>query len=215
MLKALVFDCWGTLFYTDLKPHPAAVFAERIGKNIHDYAFVKTFEKHFMLEKHYTYEMPVRELLKDLNNPSSDSRIKELTKDLEKVLDFTKAYPDTLEALKKLGKDYKLGMITNTDYLSFKKLKELFKVDKIFDTITKSYEIGILKPNIVIFEATLNKLCVNKNEAIMVGDSLKDDVEAAEIAGIRGVLIDRKNKYPNYSNKIISLNELQKYLSEG
>jgi 2-haloalkanoic acid dehalogenase type II len=215
MTKALVFDCWGTLFYTDLKPHPAAVFAEKIGKNIHDYAFVKTFEKHFMLEKHYTYETPVRDLLKELNIPLLDSRVKKLAEDLEKVLDFTKAYPDTLESLKKLGKDYKLGMITNTDYLSFKKLDELFGVDKIFDTITKSYEIGILKPTPGIFEATLSKLHVNKNEAIMVGDSLKDDVEAAKIAGIRGVLIDRKNKYPNYSNKIMSLNELQKYLSEG
>ncbi len=214
MLKALVFDCWGTLFYTDLKPHPAAVFAEKIGKNMHDYWFLKTFEKHFMLEKHYTYETPIRELLKELNIPPSESRVKELAKDLNKALGFTKAYPDTLQSLKKLGNDYKLGLITNTDYLSFKKL-ERFGVNKLFDTITKSYEIGMLKPNLGIFEATLIKLHANKNEAFMVGDSLKDDIEAAEKAGVRGVLIDRKNKYPNHYNKIISLNELQKYLAEG
>lgn len=214
MIKAIVFDCWGTLFYTDLT-HPAAFFAEKIGKNIHDYVFVKTFEKHFMLEKHYTYETPVRELLKELNLPSSDSRVKTLAEDLEKVLDFTKAYPGTLETLEKLGKGYKLGMITNTDYLSFKKLNELFRVDKIFDVITKSYEIGILKPNRMVFDITADKLGVRKSEMKMVGDSLKDDVEAAETIDIRGVLIDRNNKYPDYSNRIVSLNELQKYLSEG
>lgn len=168
-----------------------------------------------MLKKHYTYKTPIRELLKELNIPPSESRVKELAKDFENALNFTKAYSDTPGALKKLGKDYKLGMITNTDYLSFRKLEELFELDKVFDTITKSYEIGILKPNLGIFEATLKKLRTNKNESFMVGDSLKDDIEAAEMAGVRGVLIDRKNKYPNYPNRITTLNELQKYLAEG
>ena len=37
-------------------------------------------------------------------------------------------------------------------------------------------------------------------------------VLAAEKIGIRAVLIDRNNKYPDYKNRITSLNELNRFL---
>ena len=49
---------------------------------------------------------------------------------------------------------------------------------------------------------------VKKDEVIMVGDSLPDDVKAAEKFGIKGILLDRRNRYPKYKNRITSLKEL-------
>ena len=43
----------------------------------------------------------------------------------------------------------------------------------------------------------------------MVGDSIEDDIHGAERAGIKAVLIDRRNRYSEYSGaRIASLTEI-------
>jgi len=118
-----------------------------------------------------------------------------------------------MRILKELkGQGYKIGLITNTYYYAYKQLNKQFKIDSLFNVVLKSYETGILKPNPKTFEIMLKKLKVKKNEVLMVGDSLEDDVKAAEKFGIKGILIDRENKYPSYENRICSLKELKKFL---
>jgi putative hydrolase of the HAD superfamily len=135
-----------------------------------------------------------------------------LTNLLKKEGTSQKPYPDTLKVLNELKEGYVLGLITNTYYYAYKQLNERFKIDCLFDVVLKSYEIGILKPDPKIFEIMLRKLKVKSDEALMIGDSLEDDVKAAENFGIKGILIDRKNKYPSYKNRIVSLEELKKFL---
>lgn len=57
----------------------------------------------------------------------------------------------------------------------------------------------------------IKELKVKKDEALMVGDSLKDDIQAAENFGIKGILIDRKGKHPDYPNRITSLDQIDKF----
>jgi 2-haloalkanoic acid dehalogenase type II len=212
MIKAIIFDCWNTLFHGTLKPHHFVDFADRIGKDMEDYNYLKLFETHFMLEKHYELEVPIKKLLSELSIEYSEKLINELKGILKKGIILVKDYPDTLKALEKLKQNYKLGMISNTGYLAFKKLDELFKLDKYFEVILKSYEIEILKPDPKIFELMLKELKVKKDEVIMIGDSLPDDVKAAEKFGIKGILLDRKNKYPKYKDRITSLTEIHRFL---
>lgn len=213
MIKAIIFDCWDTLFGNpSQKIHPFSRFAERIGKSLQDYEFLKSFEKHFMLEKHNHLETPIKELLDELKIKSTEKLIGELKEILEEALSSPKAFPETLKVLNELKKKYKLGLISNTFYQSFERLEDKFKVNKKFDVILKSYETKMLKPNPKIFEMMIKTLKVDKNEALMVGDSLKDDVQAAEKFGIGGILIDRKNKYPEYPNRITSLEQLGEFL---
>jgi len=212
MIKAIIFDCWNTLFYTDINPHPFSIFAERIGKSIYDYEFLKVFEKHFMLKKHYDIEVPMKGLLNELNIKFSKELINDLKDIYQKTFDSQKAYPETLKVLNELKSNYKLGLITNTEYQGVEMLEEKFNISRIFNIILKSYETGILKPDSKVFEIMLKRLNVKKNEAIMVGDNLKDDVEAAEKVGIKGILIDRKNKHLDYKDRINSLEQLNKFL---
>ena len=72
--------------------------------------------------------------------------------------------------------------------------------------------MDISKPNPKIFEVMIKELKINKDEALMVGDSLKDDVQASEKFGIKGILIDRKEKHPEYPNRITSLEQITKFL---
>jgi len=214
MIKAIIFDLWGTLFYDDIKgKHPFKIFAERIGQDFEDYGYLKIFEKHLMQEKHYNLEIPIRLILKELGIQANDKLISKLIGLLKKKGVSPKPYPETMETLKELKRqNYKLGLVTNTFYHSYKRLNDKFKIDSLFDVILKSYETGILKPDPKVFKLMLKKLKVKKTEALMVGDSLEDDVKAAEKFGIKGILVDRKNKYPNYKNRIFSLEELWRFL---
>ena len=213
MIKAIIFDFWGTLFYENVRGvHPFRKFAKIIRKNIDDYSYLKIFENHIMKEKYLNLNIAVENLLKELNVSYNKKLILELTVLLKKKRTIEKPYPETFGVLKKLKTNYKLGLITNTYYYSFKKIEQGFDITNYFDIILKSYETKILKPNPKIYEMMLNKLKVKKDEVLMVGDSLKDDIQAAEKFGIRGILIDRKGKNPEYPNRITSLEQLKKFL---
>ncbi len=215
MIKAVIFDLWGTLFYDEVRgEHPFRKFAKKINQNFDDYEFLKIFEKYLMLEKHYNLKIPIENLLKELGISYNKKLILGLIKLLERRrTSQKKPYPETLKILGELKKGgYKLSLITNTFYYSFQQLNKRFNITKLFDVILKSYEIGILKPNSRVFKIMLEKLKVKRNEVLMIGDSLKDDIEPAKKFGIKAILIDRKNKYLNYPNKIKSLNELNKFL---
>jgi HAD superfamily hydrolase (TIGR01662 family) len=63
------------------------------------------------------------------------------------------------------------------------------------DVWLASVEHGKVKPSPTIFQAVLQRLGVESQDAAMVGDSPEDDVAGAEAIGIRGFLLDREGKY--------------------
>ena len=77
-------------------------------------------------------------------------------------------------------------------------------------------EMGFFKPHREAFEYVLRDLGAANSEVLMVGDSIEDDIHGAEQAGINAVLIDRRNRYSEYSGaRIASLLELIKLPSVG
>jgi len=48
---------------------------------------------------------------------------------------------------------------------------------------------------------------------VMVGDSIDSDIKSAEKAGIKGILVDRRN-VREHSVKVLSLEEVQKIVEE-
>lgn len=211
MVKGIIFDCWNTLYFTNLKPHPFVEFAERIGLNF-DYDYMKKFEKHFMLKRHDDLHIPIKDLLRDLSIDFDENLVKELEQILKKAFNVMEAYPETNQVLESLKKEYKLGIISNTESFGFNKIRKKFELDNKFDVILTSFETGILKPDKKMFEMMLDRLDLNKEDVIFVGDSLDDDINACEDFGIKGVLIDRERECKNYNNRIISLEEIKKFL---
>ncbi len=193
MIKAIIFDCWDTLFTSKAKGrHPFSIFAEKIGKNFHDYKFLESFERHFMLEKHYKLKNSIIELLTELNINFSKELINELEEILEKGLNSQKPFSETLEILKKLRKNYKLGLITNTFYQSFEKLEEKFEINNIFDIVLKSYETKILKPKPEVFKLMIKKLNLSPKDCIFV-DDFHMNLKPAKKLGMKTILF-KNNK---------------------
>jgi putative hydrolase of the HAD superfamily len=102
-------------------------------------------------------------------------------------------YPDTYDALerwKSMG--IQLGVISNFDSRIYTVLDVLTLTD-FFQSITISTEVGVAKPDPLIFATALQKHQCSAFEAWHVGDSYSEDYEGAQEAGLRGIWIRRSS----------------------
>jgi putative hydrolase of the HAD superfamily len=73
------------------------------------------------------------------------------------------------------------------------------------DAIVDSRTHGRVKPHPTIFQAALDRLEVDAPDAVMVGDSLEEDVEGARALGMRAILIDREERHPEVGERLTDL----------
>jgi putative hydrolase of the HAD superfamily len=103
------------------------------------------------------------------------------------------AYDDarpTLDALREMG--FALGIVTNRaiggDH--FRGDLRAIGLDIAWDVIAVSSEVGHPKPHPAPFHAALEALSVDAAEAMMVGNSLKEDVAGAQELGMTTVWLE-------------------------
>lgn len=73
-----------------------------------------------------------------------------------------------------------------------KKLQTL-EVDHLVDYLVTSEEVGVEKPDSLIFRTALKKLDLRSDEVVMIGDDEQKDIRGAESVGIRSFKVDIKN----------------------
>lgn len=105
-------------------------------------------------------------------------------------------YDDVAPVLRALAaRGLTLGVISNS-HRSLAAFKEHFKLDSLISTAVSSAEHGYMKPHHSIFHAALAQAGVAPGHALMVGDSLKADIEGALAAGMRAILLRRSGEVP-------------------
>lgn len=124
-------------------------------------------------------------------------------------------FEDVVEALESLeAAGYRIGLISNFEGWLDEMLVEL-ELGDVFDTKIISGLVGIEKPDPAIYRLALERAGVAAEQAVHVGDSPGLDVEPASSVGIRPVLIDRFDRYPDHEvTRIKSLTELTKVVPE-
>jgi HAD superfamily hydrolase (TIGR01549 family) len=123
-------------------------------------------------------------------------------------------YDDVIPVLKKLkNKDLKTGLITNLE-IDMKPICSGLGLDPYLDIIVTSGEAGSNKPQPEIFLLALEKAGVNASEAIHVGDQYNIDAIGAMRAGIKPIIIDRNDMYPDITDcpRIMTLDQLFAYM---
>lgn len=97
------------------------------------------------------------------------------------------AYPDARETLLELrNRGFLLGIVTNRAFGGERfraDLREL-GLDVGWDAVSVSVEVGFLKPHPALFEHALDALDLQPRQALMVGNSLVEDVSGAQALGI-------------------------------
>jgi putative hydrolase of the HAD superfamily len=76
------------------------------------------------------------------------------------------------------------------------------------DAGISSFHHGRSKPHASIFRAVLDLLGVEPDEAVMVGDTIADDIEGALALGMRAILLDREGAHREFEPRVETLNEL-------
>ena len=81
------------------------------------------------------------------------------------------------------------GMVSNIDDEQLRDLVRAAKLEDRFDWLLSSESARSCKPDPGIFRQALNRCACEPNQALFVGDSLKQDIAGARRAGLRAVLL--------------------------
>ncbi len=126
-------------------------------------------------------------------------------------------YSDVEVSLGKLNKTYRLALVTNgAPDLQREKISGS-RLEKYFNEIVISGEVGVGKPDPKIFEITLERTGARPDQAVMVGNGLETDIKGAQEAGVRAVWMNRKKEQPENNVKpdyeISDISELESILT--
>jgi len=129
----------------------------------------------------------------------------------EGFMKYVRIDPDTEETLRRLHKNYKLGIISNFAIPEcVNRLLEKHGLSKFFDVIIISAAINKRKPSPKIFDEALKRLCTRASEAVFVGDTMDADIKGAKNIGMKAILIGRRpqekieNVFPDQTIKNLS-----------
>jgi putative hydrolase of the HAD superfamily len=129
------------------------------------------------------------------SGPSIDACAAEIYREWAACHHF-ELYDDVLPALRTLrSRGLLLGLISNT-HRSLESFQSHFELDELISAAVSSCEHGYNKPHPSIFRTALRLMAVAPEEAVMVGDSFRHDIEGARAIGMRGVLLCRAARGP-------------------
>lgn len=212
MVKLIIFDFWGTLVENGVFPSPVrqVKYILRIEEPFSDY--IIRFEEVFMLKKYDDLYSAFESVCEAFGIEPEKFILDRLVGMWNKHKLLAKPFRETVALLEKLRKDgYKLALISNTDCFTTEEVLDKYDLKKYFDEIVFSYKVNLLKTNPKMYEMILEKLKVDKSDALVVGDSIETDVKGAKNAGIKAVLVDRRDRR-EFSPKINNLDELEQFL---
>jgi putative hydrolase of the HAD superfamily len=213
-LRAVLFDVDFTLVKPgpDLSPEGYLKLGRRYGLELDPsrytearYAALQSVERHPELrhdeEMWFTFtELIIRGMGGE--GPAARELAIEMTRLWERSENFD-LYPDALPVMEQLrAHDLKLGLVSNGG----RELHELVAHHALdVDCAIASRSHGWTKPHPTIFQAALDLLGIEAGEAVMVGDSVEDDVEGAIAVGMGAFLVDREDRYPEAPNRLPDL----------
>ncbi len=98
-------------------------------------------------------------------------------------------YEGVKEMLENLSKSFKLALLSNAYGEFVKRMTRFKEIDRYFEMTLGSDDTGYRKPDPRGIFYILDKLKFEKNRALYIGDSLKDEM-AAKNAGIKYIFVD-------------------------
>jgi len=221
--KAVVFDLFDTIVTWDPKRLPAMEWKGRqihstmpwifeaaesaLGARYQQDAFIRAYittldevhtERNSQLIEITCHERFVRTLTRlEVSDQVERRAIAErLTRiHMSGVRSVTAAPPARIEAVKRIARHYRLGLVSNfDDSQAGHEIMLDTGVRDLFDAIIISADVGMRKPNPLIFKRILELMRLDAHDILFVGDTPHDDVLGAKRAGMHAAWIRRPDK---------------------
>jgi 2-haloacid dehalogenase len=197
-VEALTFDCYGTLI--DWEAGLSAAFrpvldAHGIDADAED--VLTRYARHEAAAEGGPYRTYVEVLAAGLRGVGDELGF---DPDADEVRAFSRsvedwpAFPDSTEALRRLQRRFRLGVLTNCDDDLFAASNRRLGVD--FDWVVTAQQVGTYKPDERNFQALLDRVGLPKARIVHVAQSLFHDHVPAKRLGFTSVWIDRRHDRP-------------------
>lgn len=109
---------------------------------------------------------------------------------LDIMIDSHNIPRENIEIVKKLKKDYKVGLITNNVQEWIERVLKNYKIENLFDAIIVSSEVGARKPDAKIFYTALKAFSVKPEQTVFISDEVAEDLVAAKGCGMKTIWLD-------------------------
>ena len=188
MIRALIFDFDGTL--SNRQENAYEVFNFYLRKFYPDLTEIE-FEA--LLQDMMMYDCNGSIPVKMRMGPFMNKYGKDLPEDFldvfipfyyDHMFEFCDLKKETREVLEKLQGRYKMAILSNGDSRSQHSKISKVDIEKYFDEVIVSGDIGIHKPDKRIFEYVADKLGVKVEECLMIGDVFSSDILGAYYANM-------------------------------
>jgi 2-haloacid dehalogenase len=193
--EILTFDCYGTLidWETGIVDAVRPVLTRHgvgadDGKILETYATIEPkqqegdFIRYALLLRLVMTEMSLRFRF--------DASVEELDA-ISSSIEEWKAFPDTVEALKKLKQKFKLAIISNIDDKLFEATAKRLEVP--FDWVITAQQARAYKPSHQIFEYAFSRFQIPRELVLHVAQSLYHDIAPARALGLSAVWVNRRH----------------------
>ena len=196
--KALSFDCYGTLIDWETGMSVALRrWADGVGLTARDgqlLGLVSEFETVVQGERSpaLLYPEVLAEVLRRIGDRLDVVVTDEDAQRFGGTVGEWPAFLDSPSALARLGRKFKLIIVSNVDRASFAKSNERLGV--AFDKVITAEDVGAYKPSLPHFEALFQSLAgmgIDRGDLLHVAQSLYHDHEPARRLGLPSVWIDR------------------------
>jgi putative hydrolase of the HAD superfamily len=94
--------------------------------------------------------------------------------------------PETFDLIRSLHGKVRLGLLSNTSDWHFRFGIAPTGILPLFDAVTLSYDVGVMKPDPAIYHDVLEKLRLPAGECVFI-DDLEENASAATAAGMHGI----------------------------
>ena len=105
----------------------------------------------------------------------------------DRLWKYTVLFDDTIKVLSYLSERYRLALLTNGSVYSQENKLKTVKLKNWFEQIVITGTYNIHKPDIRIFAIMCDKLKVNPQDCVYIGDSLVNDVNGSLKAGMKSI----------------------------
>ena len=191
--QVLSFDCYGTLvdwetgILSSLRPILAAH-----GKLLADadlLALYGELEAEAEQGAFRTYREVLQSVVRSLGKKFWFTPTEAETHSLPESLKHWRPFPDTVAALEKLKRRYKLAVISNVDDDLFAATATRLRV--AFDFVITAQQASAYKPSPKIFHRAQEKIGASPGQWLHIGQSIYHDVLPAQYLGLATVWVNR------------------------
>ena len=196
--QILSFDCYGTLIdwetgiFSALRP---ILVAHKI--TVTDFALLQLYSELELEAEQGEFQL-YREVLQSvvrgfgerLGFTPSESEVRSLPGSLA----HWQPFPDTVAALRQLKRRYQLAIISNVDDDLFAATTP--KLEVAFDHVITAQQACAYKPSLKIFRLAQEKIGIEPERWLHVGQSIYHDVIPAKSLGISTVWVNRPSPRP-------------------